>query len=751
VFSNEWARVDEKLPEAQEDESHRMIGDFSNLVGGIEDGKRADESAAAVPDKPAAQSTPAGFRRALGFAIAGALALAVILLLDVILSGRPGSLTATVVKVTIAVAGALSLAFGLRDMAMQERELAKAARTSRDLTQTLEAQSIELREARRRAEEASTAKSELFASISHELRTPLHGIVGTLRVAIDTETSAERIHQLDMARRSAQALLATIGDVLDFTRLEARRLQLEPVYFSVRQLLADTLKPLGITAAEKGLTLVYAVAAEVPDRLWGDPLRLRQILVNLTGNAIKFTSRGEVVVRVRCEAMSADGVTAVFEVSDTGAGIDPSLRPLLDSPFAAAHSLLRRHAGSGLGLAIVSRLLDAMSGTLTIDSEPGKGSTFRVAVPLPCEPIGTEPPPEWEKQLAGVRVLLIESNATSRTILTEIMRLHGMVPESYATLDRALEPSIRAAYACLVADAAVLATTPWIPPVPVVRIVSPLAPPSEDIVVTRPVGARELIEAVGASLGIAEPGITYTLERRPPILRPLRVLVVDDNPVNQELTADAARRLGYIVTATTSAETPGLLNRKAFDVVLVDVPAAGLDATQFRAFDQDDRTPIIAVVANASAEERDRYIAAGFDAVLQKPATQSAIGAVIRDVTGSLTPSPDRTLSPASILDAVGGNHRLLMRVRDAFATQVPRLLSAIREAIEKKDHDAIGQAARTLRGAISNFDVPAPIAATLQIERAAAAEDFARAAELLPELEIAIHELEERIDAALG
>jgi signal transduction histidine kinase/CheY-like chemotaxis protein len=726
-----------------------MIGDFSNLVGDVEQGKRADESAAAPLDEPAAQPATARFRRALGFAILGALSLAVILFLD---AGVDGSVTATAVKVAIAVAGTLSLAFGLRGLAVQGRELANAAQISRSLTQTLEAQSIEMREARRRAEEASAAKSELFAGISHELRTPLHGIIATLRVAIDTETSAERIHQLDMARRSAQGLLATIGDVLDFTRLEARRLALEPVYFSVRQLLADTLKPLGITAAEKGLTLVYAVAAEVPDRLWGDPLRLRQILVNLIGNALKFTSRGEVVVRVRCEAMSADGVTAVFEVSDTGSGIDPALLPLLDSPFAAAHSLLRRHAGSGLGLAIVSRLLDAMGGTITIDSKVGKGSTFRVAMPLPCEPIGTEPPPEWEKQLAGVRVLLIEPNATSRAVLTEIMRLHGMVPEAYATLDRALEPSIRAAYACLVSDAAVLATTPWIPPVPVVRIVSPLAPPAEDIVVTRPVGARELIEAVGAALGIAEPGITYTLERRPPILRPLRVLVVDDNPVNQELTADAARRLGYIVTATTSAEAPGLLNRKAFDVVLVDVPAAGLDATrQFRALDHDGRPPIIAVAINASPEERDHYIAAGFDAVLQKPAAQSAIGAVIRNVTGSLTPSPNRTESTGSILDAVGGNPRLLMRVRDAFATQVPRLLTAMRAAIETRDRDALCQAARTLRGAISNFDVPAPIATTLQIERAAAADDFTRASELLPELEIAIRELEEKIDAALG
>ena len=419
--------------------------------------------------------------------------------------------------------------------------------------------------------------------MSHEMRTPLHGIIGMLQLAIDTETSAERARQLDMARRSAETLLATIGDILDFSKIEARRMELEPVYFSMRQLITDTLKTLGITAAEKGLTLAFAVSPEVPDRLWGDPLRIRQIVVNLVGNALKFTNRGDVVVRVSCEVMSADRVTIGFEVRDTGVGIDPSRRHLIFDPFAQADSShSRRYGGSGLGLAIVARLLEAMGGMVTFESEQGKGSTFRFVLPMPCEPVGTAPPPEWESALAGMRVLLIEPNATTRAILAETLRVHGMVPESYATLDGALQPSIRAAYACVVADANILASTPWIPPVPVVRITSPLAPAYHGgVLVTRPVGERELLDAIGVALGVAERTVTYTLERRPEVARPLRVLVVDDNVVNQEFAAEAVRRLGHVVTTLESgAEALDILAKRTFDVILLDMQMPGLDGLE---------------------------------------------------------------------------------------------------------------------------------------------------------------------------
>jgi signal transduction histidine kinase/CheY-like chemotaxis protein len=698
------------------------------------------------------------FRRALGFVMFGTFCYALMLLWVVTVDNRPVPDPMAMAKIAFVFAGGLYIALASRGVDMRRGNLANAIRMSRDLIRKLETQSIELGAARRRAEEASAAKSEFLANMSHEMRTPLHGIIGMLQLAIDTETSIERARQLDMARRSAETLLATIGDILDFSKIEARRLELEPVYFSMRQLVTDTLKTLGITAAEKGLTLAFVVSPEVPDRLWGDPLRIRQIVVNLVGNALKFTNRGEVVVRVSCEVMSADRVTVGFEVRDTGVGIDASRRHLIFDPFAQADSShSRRYGGSGLGLAIVSRLLEAMGGVVTFESEQGKGSTFRFVLPMPCEPVGTAPPPEWETALAGTRVLLIETNATTRAILSETLRAHGMVPESYATLDRALQPSIRAAYACVVADANILATTPWMPPVPVVRITSPLAPSYHGgVLVTRPVGERELLDAIGVALGVTERTMTYTLERRPEIARPLRVLVVDDNVVNQEFAAEAVRRLGHVVTTAESGiEALEILNRRTFDVILLDVQMPELDGLEvvrrFRLTERGVRTPVVAVTAHSTREDRDRCLEAGFDAVLTKPATQSSLGAIIREVTGVTTPLPAQSGPADAILDAVGGNVRLLARVRDAFALQTPRLLAALRDAITASDGEALYQTAHTLKGAISNFDVPEAIGATVQLERAGKSGDFARASEVLPELEAAIHDLEEKIEAALG
>ena len=708
-----------------------------------------------------ADQAQTGFRRALGFVMFGTFCYASMLIWVIAVDGRPVPDTLAMAKIAFVFAGGLYIALASRGVDLRRRYLASAIRMSRELIRKHEVQSADLAAARRRAEEASAAKSEFLANMSHEMRTPLHGIIGMLQLAIDTETSAERARQLDMARRSAETLLATIGDILDFSKIEARRLELEPVYFSMRQLVTDTLKTLGITAAEKGLTLALAVSPEVPDRLWGDPLRIRQIVVNLVGNAIKFTNRGDVVVRVSCEVMAVDRVTIGFEVRDTGVGIDPSRRHLIFDPFAQADSSRsRRYGGSGLGLAIVSRLLEAMGGVITFESEQGKGSTFRFVLPMPCEPVGTGAPPEWEMPLAGTRVLLIEPNATTRAILAETLRAHRMVPESYATLDRALQPSIRAAYACVVADANILATTPWIPPVPVVRITSPLAPHHGGVLVTRPVGEQELIDAIGVALGLTERTMTYTLERRPEIARPLRVLVVDDNVVNQEFAAEAVRRLGHLVTAVDSgAEALEILARRTFDVVLLDVQMPGLDGLEvtrrFRTIEalgsRGTRTPVIAVTAHTTREDRDRCAEAGFDAVLTKPATQASLGAIIREVTGVMLPTAPSSSPAHAILDAVGGNVRLLARVRDAFALQTPRLLTALRDAIAARDGEALFQTAHTLKGAISNFDVPEAIAAAIELERAGKASDFIRAEELLPELEAAIHDLEEQIEAALG
>ncbi|MDQ6801601.1 MAG: response regulator [Acidobacteriota bacterium] len=630
------------------------------------------------------------------------------------------------------------------------RALSESVRASNDRIAAIEKESVDLRESLRRAEAASVAKSDFLASVSHEMRTPLHGILGMLQLTGDSEPTAERREQLRMASRSAESLLATIEDILDFTKIEARKLELEPVYFSIRELVTDTMKTLGVTATQKGLQFAFTMAADVPDRLWGDPLRLRQIIINLVGNAIKFTNSGEIVMRGWAEMGFGSDVTLHLEVRDTGMGIDPHKRKTIFDPFAQADSShSRRYGGTGLGLSIVGRLVEAMGGNITFESEIGKGSAFHVAVKLAYDTIAGMVPPQWHHALSGMRVMVIEPHAATREILGDVLITHGMVPELYASVADALQPSIREQFSSVVIDATVLASTPWISPVPVVQIVSPLSTMIHPTVtVTRPVGERELVEAVAVSLGIIERRMSFTLERRIDIDRPQTVLVVDDHPVNLEFAAEALRRLGHsVATAANGTEALRLLQARSFDVALVDVQMPDMDgfevARRLRAVERTHHTRLIALTAYTAPEDRDRCIASGMDGVLTKPLTQNRLAAVLR----GQSPEPDGD----TILEAVGGNVKLLARVRDAFTSQSPRLIDAMRDAIAQRNADILYRSAHTLKGAISNFGMGEALDAAIQIERAGRDADFARASTLLPTLEAAVRELEDRMSATLA
>jgi two-component system, sensor histidine kinase and response regulator len=632
----------------------------------------------------------------------------------------------------------------------RRRNLTEQVHAAAQRVEQLQREAEDLREAQRRAQAASGAKSEFLANVSHEMRTPLHGILGMLQLACDNEPSAERREQLQMASRSTESLLATIEDILDFTRIEARKLELEPVYFSVRELITDTMKTLGVTAAQKGLTIAFSIAPDVPDRLWGDPLRLRQILVNLVGNAIKFTISGEVVVRVRSEAGLGPEVMLHLEVRDTGMGIDAHKRATIFDPFSQADSShsSRRYGGTGLGLSIVFRLVEAMGGSVNFDSEPGKGSTFRVRVKLAYDSIAGIVPPQWLTALAAVRVLVVEPHSATRAVIGEVLETHGMVPELYPSIADALQPSIREAFSCVVIDATVLASTPWISPVPVVQIVSPVSTMVYPMVtVTRPLGERELLEAVAVALGVIDRRMSFTLERRVANDRPQAVLVVDDHPVNLEFAAEALRRLGHsVATAANGTEALRLMQARAFDIALIDVQMPEMDGFEvvrrLRVVERGRHTRVIALTAHTAPEDRERCVAAGMDGVLTKPLTQNRLAAVLR----GQSPEPEGD----TILEAVGGNMKLLARVRDAFTSQSPRLIDAMRDAIAQRNADVLYRSAHTLKGAISNFGMGEALDAAIQLERAGKESDFSHAATILPTLEIAVRELEEHMSAAL-
>jgi len=626
------------------------------------------------------------------------------------------------------------------------RKNQEVQRASRERIEQMESDAAALRTQLERAESASAAKSEFLAKVSHEMRTPLHSILGMLQLSADTEPLVERREQLHMARRSAESLLATIEDVLDFTRIEAHKLDLEPVYFSLRELVTDTMKTLGVTAAQKGLSIAFGIAAGTPDRLWGDPLRLRQIVINLVGNAIKFTASGEVVLRAWAEEGFGSDVLVHFEVRDTGIGIDSHKRDAIFDPFGQADSAFSRYGSSGLGLSIVARLVETMGGKIEVESEPGKGSKFHAAVKLAYDSIAGVVVPEWQSAIEGVRAMVVEPHPATREIIGEILEANGMSAELYGSVADALQPSIREAFSCVIIDSVTMSSTPWISPVPVVQIVSPIATmATPSVTVTRPVGERELLDAVAVALGVLDRRVSFTLERRVDNDRPQTVLVADDHPVNLEFAAEALRRLGHTVaTAASGTEALRLLQARSFDIALIDVQMPEMDGfelvTRLRARGLHMR--VIGLTGYTSPEDKERCIAAGMDGVLTKPLTQNRLAAVLRGET--VEPESD------AIMEAVGGNVKLLARVRDAFTSQSPRLMASMREAIAEENSDALFRTAHTLKGAISNFGMDDALEAAIQIERAGREGDFHRAAALLPQLETAVRKLEERMSAAL-
>jgi two-component system, sensor histidine kinase and response regulator len=680
-----------------------------------------------------ADQTQSTFRRCLAFALLGTVCYAAMIGWVVLIDQRPLALELMSVKLVFIVFSGLYIALSARTAERRRANMGRSIHMARDLIRRLETQSAELRDARTKAEEGSAAKSEFVANMSHEMRTPLHGVIGMLQLALAEEESPRRLRQLEMAKRSAEALLGTIDNILDFSKIEARKIDIEPVYFSLRDVVNETVKPLGVTAAAKGLVLSAGVGADVPDSVWGDPLRLRQVLINLIGNAIKFTDAGEIALRV-----AREGDQVRFDVHDTGVGIPEEQRSRIFDPFAQAdESRSRRFGGTGLGLAIVARLVEAMEGTIDVDSEPGVGSVFTFTVPLPSDVISVTPPrASWEGSLAGRHVLVVEPNRYSREIITEVLQTRQIHVTAVAS---AAEPPGER-FACAV-------TADEIAPVePAIVITSPLESVADNrLRITRPVVERELIEMIGIALGLTRVPVVRATAMRHSGEQALRVLVAEDNLVNQEFAAEALRRLGHRVSvASDGEEALVMMRREFFDLVLMDVQMprlAGTDATKmYRELEPSGiHVPIVALTANTRKEDRGRCLEAGMDAVLTKPIDLRQVQEVIRSVTG---------VEP--FVEAMGGNVALLERVRVAFAKQTPGLLQEMRRAIEVSDGDALYRAAHTMKGAVSNFDEDPSVDLSRMLEEAATAGDFQRALMLVVRLEAAVAALERRINAAV-